>query len=60
MSAAFVLDASVAFAWVLPSQASATTEALLARVEEGDEVVVPPLWFQEVANGLLVPSGARR
>ena len=54
MSAAFVVDASMAFAWVLPSQASAAAEAWLKRVEEGDEAVVPPLWFLEVANGLLV------
>lgn len=53
MSAAFVLDASMAFAWVLPSQASTAAETLLKRVEEGDEVVVLPLWFLEVANGLL-------
>lgn len=53
MTTAFVLDASMAFAWVLPSQASTAAEALLKRVEEGDEVVVPPLWFLEVANGLL-------
>ena len=54
MNAAFVLDASMAFAWVLPSQASTAAEALLERIEEGDEGVVPPLWFLEVANGLLV------
>ena len=54
MSAAFVVDASTAFAWVLPSQASSSADALLKRLEEGDEAVVPPLWFLEVANGLLV------
>ena len=54
MSAAFVLDASVAIAWVLPSQASSAADALLKRVEDGDEAVVPPPWFLEVANSLLV------
>ena len=54
MSAAFVLDASIAFAWILPSQASSSADALLKRVEAGDGIVVPPLWFLEVANGLLV------
>lgn len=54
MSAAFVLDASMAFAWVLPSQESSAADELLNRVEGGDEAVVPPLWFLEVANGLLV------
>ena len=54
MSDAFVVDASLAFAWVKPSQASAESDALLERIERGATVVVPPLWFLEVANGLLV------
>lgn len=54
MSAAFAVDASMAFAWVLPSQASSGADALLKRIEAGDEAMVPPLWFLEVANGLLV------
>ena len=51
---AAVVDASMAFAWILPSQASSSAETLLQRIEAGDEAVVPPLWFLEVANGLLV------
>ena len=54
MSADCVVDASMAFAWVVPSQASPRAEALLQRIEAGDEALVPPLWFLEVANGLLV------
>jgi len=50
---AFVVDASVGFAWVYPSQASDATNALLADVEAGATIVAPPLWFLEVANGLL-------
>jgi predicted nucleic acid-binding protein len=50
---AFVVDASVGFAWVYPSQASAETDALLEGVEAGATVVAPALWFLEVANGLL-------
>ena len=53
MSEALVRDASVAFAWVLPSQASPGADALLTRIEAGAAVVVPSLWFLEVANGLL-------
>ena len=53
MSEAFVLDASVAFTWVYPSQASVETEQLLVEVEAGAVAVVPSLWFLEVANGLL-------
>ena len=53
MTEAFVVDASVGFAWVYPSQASAETDALLEDVEAGAQVVAPALWFLEVANGLL-------
>lgn len=53
MTEAFVVDASLALAWVLPSQASSAAEALLARIESGAVPVVPALWFLEVANGLL-------
>ena len=59
MSAAFVVDASMAFAWVLPSQASSEAEALLERIEAGTGAVVPPLWFLEVANGLLAAERRR-
>ena len=37
-----------------PSQSSAETDALLEDVEAGATVVAPPVWFLEVANGLLV------
>ena len=53
MTAAFVVDASVGFAWVYPSQASAATDALLEDVAAGATLVAPALWFLEVANGLL-------
>ena len=53
MTEAFVVDASVGFAWVYPSQASAETDVLLEDVEAGATVVVPALWFLEIANGLL-------
>ena len=58
MSDAFIVDASVGLAWVYPSQASAETEKLLEDVEAGAAVIVPSLWFWEVANGLL--AGQRR
>jgi len=50
---AFVVDASVGFAWVYPSQASEETDALLEDIEAGATIVAPALWFLEVANGLL-------
>lgn len=59
MSIAFVLDASMAFAWVLPSQASPEADALMDRIAAGARAVVPPLWFLEVANGLLAAQRRR-
>jgi predicted nucleic acid-binding protein len=50
----FVADASVAIAWVHPSQATATTQALLAGLADGAIFEVPSLWPIEVANVLLV------
>ena len=58
MSEAFVIDASVGFAWVYPNQGSAETDKLLMEVEAGATVVAPTLWFLEVANALL--SAQRR
>lgn len=54
MSEAFVLDASIAFAWVFPEQATPASETMLGSVESGAVAVVPPLWFLEISNGLLV------
>ena len=54
MSEAFIVDASIGFVWVYPSQASDSTDKLLEDIEAGAIVVVPSLWFLEVANGLLV------
>lgn len=54
MSQSFVADASVAFAWVHPHQATEETDMLLDSLLEGAVVVVPSLWFLEVANALLV------
>jgi predicted nucleic acid-binding protein len=54
MSNAFVADASVAIAWVHPSQATAHTTAMLDAIAEGATLEVPALWYLEVANALLV------
>ena len=53
MSGAFIMDASVGFAWVYPSKASAETDKLLEEVEAGAAAVVPSFWFLEMANSLL-------
>lgn len=59
MKDAFVVDASVGFSWVYPGQASEKTDELLERIKSGAKVVVPSLWFLEVANGLLAAERRR-
>ena len=54
MSAGWLIDSSVGLAWVHQDQATPETDQLLAEVESGISVVVPGLWFLEIANGLLV------
>lgn len=50
----FVADSSVAIAWVIPSQSTASTDDLLYQVGEGRPIVVPALWPLEVGNVLSV------
>lgn len=56
MSRSFVADASVAIAWIHPSQAVEATTAMLQSFRTGAVVYVPALWPMEVANALLVLS----
>jgi predicted nucleic acid-binding protein len=49
---AFVLDASVVLAWLLPDERSAAAERLVSRVAE-DRAVAPSLLLLEVGNALL-------
>ena len=49
----FVLDASVALAWLLGEKAAPAADSALRRLEH-DEALVPRLWHLEVRNGLLV------
>jgi predicted nucleic acid-binding protein len=57
---AFVVDASMAIAWVHPAQATPGSDAWLDHVADGAELVVPALWPLEVANALLVLQRRRR
>lgn len=54
MKPPFVADASVAVAWVHPSQATPDTQAMLDAVADGATLEVPSIWPMEVANALLV------
>ena len=48
------------FAWVHPDQATTVTDQLLDEVANGATVVVPVLWFVEMANGLLILQRRKR
>ena len=50
---AFVLDCSVALAWLLPDEGSEPADALADRLEQ-DSAHVPSIWPLEVGNALLV------
>ena len=49
----FVLDANVALATVLPSDASGYSDLVLLRFDSGQSALVPALWHWETMNGLL-------
>lgn len=48
----FVLDCSIAAAWLFEDEASPETDSLLARLKEGG-ASVPNLWHLEVSNVLI-------
>jgi len=49
----FVVDASVAIAWVDRGQATVATQTLLSSLAEGAVFEVPSIWPLEVANALI-------
>ncbi len=60
MSAGFIVDASVGFAWVHQCQSTPETDHLLNEVAAGARVVVPALWFLEMSNVLLMAQRRHR
>ncbi len=50
----FVVDASIAIAWVHPGQATEQSSTLLDAIYDGAPVKAPALWPLETANALLV------
>jgi predicted nucleic acid-binding protein len=48
----FVLDASVALAWVIDRNPNLYAETVRQRIRAGSRPIVPALWQLEVANGL--------
>ena len=51
MSAAFVVDCSIAMAWLFNDEATPKTEALLTRLAT-ETALVPAWWFIEITNVL--------
>lgn len=56
----FVPDASATLPWRFEDEATPWTEALLGRIQGGEEVLVPAHWPLEVANALLVARRRKR
>jgi predicted nucleic acid-binding protein len=59
MTAAFVVDCSVAMTWLFKDETTAVTLALLNRLEN-ESALVPELWFLEVANVLALAERKSR
>ena len=55
----FVLDASMALSWCFPDERSKASVSLLVSLTDG-AAAVPPLWFLEVSNALLVGERRKR
>jgi len=52
----FVLDASVALQWLLEDESDRVYSLQVLKSLATNVAVVPPLWFYEVGNGLLMAS----
>lgn len=59
LKAQFVLDCSVALSWCFPDERAKASERLLSALAKG-VAAVPPLWFLEVSNALLVGESRKR
>lgn len=59
MSAAFIIDCSLAMTWLFKDEATAATTELLQRLET-ETALVPALWHLEVTNVLAVAERSAR
>jgi predicted nucleic acid-binding protein len=50
----WVIDNSVALAWVLNDEQSATANRFLTEIAREDQLWIPPLWWYEVSNALAI------
>ncbi|MGD1085735.1 MAG: type II toxin-antitoxin system VapC family toxin [Verrucomicrobiota bacterium] len=51
---AYVIDPSVALAWLLPDESNARANTIRQAVEDGVEAWIPTHWWLEIGNGLLM------
>jgi predicted nucleic acid-binding protein len=49
----FAIDVSVAIKWFLPDETSANAEAILTRIEHGEDAIAPSIFRLEIQNALL-------
>jgi predicted nucleic acid-binding protein len=56
----YVIDPSVALAWLLPDETTPRAAAFRAAVENGAETWIPSHWWLEIGNGLLMAERRRR
>lgn len=56
----FVIDASATLPWCFADESTLWTEALLDRLQSGEEVFVPAHWPTEVMNGLAMAARRNR
>jgi predicted nucleic acid-binding protein len=59
MSAAFILDCSLAMTWLFEDEATAETTKLLDRAET-ETALVPAFWYLEIANVIAVAERRKR
>ena len=52
--ASFVVDPSVALAWLLTDETTGKATSIRQAIEQGAEAWIPAHWWLELANGLLV------
>ena len=55
-----VIDCSLALAWVLPDETSATADRLRKRLSRGSRLWVPALWWYELSNVLVTAQRRKR
>jgi len=50
----FVIDPSVALAWLLPDETTEQAKVVQGKIEAGAQAWIPAHWWLEVGNGLLM------